>query len=186
MNILDAIARRRSIKRFTATPVTRDEIAALLDAACCAPNHRMTQPWRFYVLGPQARRAYGDALGVRKARKVEDAEAAALVRAKVAAEHEALPAMVAVAMVQDENPEIREEDYAATMMAVQNLCLAAEAIGLGAHIRSGGIMDDSAARSAVGVADGERIVATISLGEPADVPEPKARISAEQLTTWVD
>jgi hypothetical protein len=48
-----------------------------------------------------------------------------MVRDKVAGEHAALPAMIAVAMTADENPEIRTEDYAATMMAVQNICLAA-------------------------------------------------------------
>ncbi len=186
MDVLEAIKRRRSIKRFTATPVTRSQIEQLIEAGSWAPNHRMTQPWRFYVLGPQARRAYGEALGVRKARKVEDPDAAVQVREKVASEHEALPAMLAVAMVQDENPEVREEDYAATMMAIQNLCLAAEALGLGAHIKSGAVMQDPAARAAVGVKDDERIVATIHIGVPESVPEPKVRISPEQLTTWVD
>ena len=39
------------------------------------PNHRLTQPWRFYVLGPDARQAYGLVLGGRKARKIEDPDA---------------------------------------------------------------------------------------------------------------
>ena len=70
MNVSEAIAQRRSIKKFQDRPVTREEIEALLDAAVLAPNHHMTQPWRFYVLGPNARRAYGLALGERKARKL--------------------------------------------------------------------------------------------------------------------
>ena len=52
MNLLDSINSRRSIKTFTDRPVSRGEIEQLLTAACQAPNHRMTEPWRFYVLGP--------------------------------------------------------------------------------------------------------------------------------------
>ncbi len=186
MDVREAIHRRRSIKRFTDRPVTRDEIGTLLDAAVQAPNHRLTQPWRFYVLGPRARRSYGETLGGRKAKKVEDPAAARMVLEKVAAEHEQLPAMIAVAMILDENPEIREEDYAATMMAVQNIVLTATATGLGAHIKSGAVMDDAAARAAVGVGDGERIIATIHLGEPLEVPSPRERHSAAAFTRWVD
>ena len=76
---VSAIHARRSIKRFTDQPVSREQIEHLLEAAVQAPNHRMTEPWRFYVLGPQARRAFGEVLGGRKARKVEDPEAARAV-----------------------------------------------------------------------------------------------------------
>ena len=185
MNILDAINARRSIKSFTNRPVTRDEIERLLDAACQAPNHRMTEPWRYYVLGPESRRAYGEALGRRKAKRVDDAEAAEAVIVKVAETHEALPAMLAVAITLDDNPEIREEDYAAAFMGIQNLSLVADVMGLGTHIKTGGIMDDPAARAAVGLVDGERIVATISIGEPESLPEAKPRRPATDLTTWV-
>jgi nitroreductase len=185
MNVLDAIAHRRSIKKFTDRVISRGEIEQLLHAAAQAPNHRMTQPWRFHVLGPQARRAYGAALGDRKARRMEDAEAGRMVRDKVASEHEALPLMIVVAMHEDENPDIRQEDYAAVMMGVQNLGLAAVALGLGTHIKTGAVMDDPAARAAAGVAEGERIVAIVNVGEPQDVPEPKQRADAASLTTWM-
>ena len=185
MSVLDTIHSRRSIKDFTSRRVERDEIERILEAAAQAPNHRMTEPWRFYVLGPEARRAYGAALGARKAKRVEDPEAARAVLTKVAESHRDLPAMLAVAMTLDDDPEIREEDYAATFMAVQNLCLAAHAAGLGTHLKSGAVMHDPAARAAVGVPDGQRIVATISLGQPERVPEAKPRKPASALTTWV-
>jgi len=185
MTIFETIASRRSIKRFTDRPVSREEIKRLFDAAVQAPNHRMTEPWRFYVLGPDARYGYGEALGARKAKKVEDGEAAEAVLIKVAEAHRDLPAMFAVAVTLDDNPEIREEDYAATFMAIQNLCLTACAMGLGAHVKSGAVTDDPRARAAVGVLEGQRIVATISLGEPASVPEPKKRRDASDFTTWV-
>jgi nitroreductase len=185
MDILEAIGTRRSVKHFADRPVGRDEIELLLDAFVQAPNHRMTEPWRFYVLGPAARRAWGEALGARKAKKVEDPEAARAVREKVAGAEAGLPAAIAVSMTLNENPEIREEDYAATMMGVQNLLLAARAIGLASHIKTGAVMDDPRARAAVGVPEGERIVALIHLGEAASEPEKKARRPASELTTWV-
>ena len=185
MRISDAIESRRSIKRFTGRPVTREDVEAVLAAAALAPNHRLTFPWRFYVLGPDAREAYGRALGDRKARKLTDPEAAARTRDLVAAEHRALPAMIAVAVAGHDDPETREEDYAATMMAIQNLALAALERGLGTHIKTGAIMADPAARAAVGLPDDQRIVAVVNVGEPADVPPAKARRSAAELTTWL-
>jgi len=185
MRASEAIRERRSIKRFTDRPVSRDEIETLLAAATLAPNHRLTQPWRFYVLGPDARYAYGRALGEREARKIEEPESARAMRETVAQEHRALPCMIAVAVVNNENPEIRDEDYAATMMAVQNIALAAVELGLGTHIKTGGVMSDSAARQAAGVRDDERIVAIVNVGVPADVPPPKKREPATAFTTWV-
>jgi nitroreductase len=186
MLIYDAIANRRSIKRFTDRPVTREEIERLLDAATLAPNHKLTQPWRFYVLGPEARYAYGLALGNRKAKKIEDEAKAAQTRETVANEHRALPAMLIVAVRPNDDPELREEDYAAAWMAIQNLALVAIEMGLGTHIKTGAVMADPAARAAAGVKDDERIVAVVNIGEPADVPPPKARERAATLTTWMD
>ena len=185
MNILDAIHGRRSVRQFTDRAIARDEIEPLLEAAVAAPNHRLTQPWRFYVLGPVARRAYGATLGSRKAKKLEDPVAAQALIDKVAATEAALPAMLAVSMVVNENAETREEDYAATMMAIQNFMLAAHAAGLGTHVKTGAVMDDPRTRAAVGVPDGERIIATIQLGEPAAVAEAKPRRGASEVTTWL-
>lgn len=182
---LDALHGRRSIRQFTNRAPSRAEVELLLDAAVAAPNHRLTQPWRFYVLGPAARHAYGLALGNRKAKKIEDAAAADTMRNKVADEHAALPLMIAVSMVEDANPDIREEDLAATMMAVQNLAIAAVANGLGTHIKTGAIMNDPAARAACGIPDGEKVVAVLNVGEPASVPPARERRSAASLTSWV-
>jgi nitroreductase len=185
MHVSEAIRTRRSIKRFTDRIPTRDEIAALLDAAALAPNHRLTHPWRFYVLGPEARAAYGAALGARKARKVDDPALAQKTRDTVTAEHRALPAMIAVAIVKHDDPEIAEEDYASAMMAIENLALAAVERGLGTALKPGAIMNAPAARAAVGVPETERIVAIVNLGEPAEAPPPKTRHPASTFTTWV-
>jgi nitroreductase len=185
MPLIDLLRQRRSVKRFTDRPVTRAEIETLLDAAILGPNHRLTEPWRFYVLGPEAREAYGLAVGVRKARKIEDPDASRAMRDRVAAEHRALPCMIAVAVVKSDNPEIAEEDYAATMMGLQNLALTAVELGLGTAMRTGAVMGDEAARAAAGVAENERIVAIVNVGEPSEVPVGPKKRAASELTTWV-
>lgn len=185
MDVLEAIQSRLSIRQFTDRAISRSEIEQVLDAAVLAPNHRMTQPWRFHVLGPEARHSYGAVLGSRKAKKIEDPDAARAVVEKVAASERAVPALIMVGMTQDANPEIREEDYAATMMAAQNLMLAARAIGLGTHVKSGAVMDDPRTRELLGIPESERIVAMIQLGEPAATPEAKSRKPATEVTSWL-
>src|SRR5690606_37560468 len=122
-------------KEFAPHPVTREAVEELLDLALQAPNHRLTHPLRFHVLGPTARRAYGEILGARKAKKLEDPEAARALIARVGDTEAAIPVTIAVTVRLDENPEIREEDHATAMMAVQNLMLGALALGLGSHLR---------------------------------------------------
>jgi len=185
MSVMDVITTRRSIKNFTGRVITKDEIEQMLGAVCQAPNHRLTEPWRFYVLGPESREGYGRALGMRKAKKVEDPEAAQAVIDKVGRSHRDLPGLIIVAITQNENPEIREEDFAAAWMGIQNLSLAAHDMGLGTHLKTGAIMDDPNGRAAVGVAEGERIVAAIEVGEPESMPEGRARCASGDWTTWV-
>ena len=185
MHTSDAIKGRRSVKRFTDRAVSKEEMEIKLAAAALAPNHRLTQPWRFYVLGPAARYAYGLALGARKAKKVEDPAAGSALRETVGAEHRALPGMLAVAVVNTENAEQREEDYAAAMMAVQNISLTAVSLGLGTHIKTGAIMNDPAARAAVGLPDDQRIVAIVNVGVPSEEAPAKKREPATAFTVWV-
>jgi nitroreductase len=124
-------------------------------------------------------------LGARKAKKVEDPVAAQAVIEKVGNTHASLPAMIVVSMTLAENPEILEEDYAATMMGVQNLMLAAHAMGLATHLKSGAVMADPRAREVVGVPESERIVAIVELGEPAAPGEARPRRPATELTAWL-
>jgi nitroreductase len=70
------------------------------------------------------------------------------------------------------------------MMAIQNLALTAVALGLGTHIKTGGVMSDAASRAAVGVGESERIVAIVNVGEPAEMPPPRKGESAMAFTVW--
>lgn len=185
MNVLQAIAARRSISQFTDGPVSADHLRQLIDAAIQAPNHRMTQPVRFRVLGPATRHAYGAVLGARKAKKLEDPVAAQAVIDKASAAEAAVPAVIAVSVRVDENPEIREEDYATAFMGVQNLMLAAVSLGLGTRLRTGAVMDDPRAREALGVPEGERVVVMVQVGHPAATPYPKPRKAVDEVTRWL-
>jgi len=181
-----AIRARRSVKAFTDRPVPREVVEELLELAVLAPNHRLTEPWGFLVLGPEAKRALGRVLGRRKARKVADPAAAEAVRAKVEREVLAVPVILAVTCAEAEDPEVRAEDSAATFMAIENLLIAAAARGLGTHLKTGAVMDDPELRAALGVEAGRRIVAQIYLGEPAERPAPRPRTPAAEKTRWLE
>ena len=186
MDVTEAIRSRVSVREYEPRAIPREQIERLLGVALVAPNHRMTEPVEFRVMGPAAKRAYGEALAERKARKVEDEEAARLVREKVIRERLDVPAMVAVLVAEDDNPEIREEDYATAFMVVENLCLTAVAMGLGTHIKTGAVLGDAPLREALRTRHGQRVVAIVYLGVPATGPSPKARRPADEVTEWLD
>ena len=64
--------------------------------------------------------------------------------------------------------------------------LAAVDRGLGTHMRTGAVLEDPVARAAIGAREGERVLALLSVGVPAEVPEPKARQRSAELTRWVE
>jgi nitroreductase len=185
MQVLDAIKNRRSIKKFTDRTITRDEIESLLDLAVLAPNHGMTQPWGFIVMGEEARRAYGEVLGLRRTSRIDDPELAKTMMDRAIQGMVETPAIVAVTMHLDEDPETLEEDYAATFMAVQNILLAAVDMGLGTQIKTGAIMADPRLRDALGVEEGRRVVAFVFIGEPEEIPAAKVRAPAAEKTVWL-
>lgn len=185
MTVEQAIRARHSVKQFSQRPVTREDIETLLELAVQAPNHRVTEPWHFLVAGEEAKRALARVLGRRKSSKVSDPEAARLVREKVERNTMSLPALVVVAMEQNDNPEIREEDFAAAWMAIQNIALAAVERGLGTHIKTGAVMDDPELREAWRVPGDRRVIAMLELGEPAVEPRVTEREPAASRTTWL-
>ncbi|HUG28418.1 MAG TPA: hypothetical protein VMK53_08990, partial [Gemmatimonadales bacterium] len=137
----------------------------------------------FLVLGEAARAAYGRALGSRKAKKLDDPAAKDAMVERNVADAVAVPAMIGVVQALNENLEIREDDYAAIWMGIENLLLGALELGLGTHLRTGAVLGDAALRDPLGVGEGERLVALIQLGVPAETPEAKPRASAAERTT---
>ncbi len=186
MNVEAAINTRVSVKEYVDHPVPRAAIERLLELANAAPNHRMTEPLEWRVMGAGAKTAYGQALAGRKVAKIDDPDTARAVAGKVVRRSESIPAMIAVIQNEDESPEIREEDYATAFMAIQNLSLAAVEMGLGTHIKTGAVMGEPELRGALEVSDRQRVVAIVFLGEPAAVPQAKARTAAAERTRWLD
>jgi nitroreductase len=188
MDAIDAIQRRTSVRRFRPEPVPREILTRLLDCAVRAPNHKLTEPWRFTVLTGPARDRLADLRAAHRRKRFDDpasgeAQAAA---DKVRRETVETPAFVVVQCAVSADEQTREEDYAAAMMATANLMIAAQSLGIGTYLKTGGIMRDPGVAALVGLEDGFRIVAVLSLGYPAGEEPPRRRRAAAELTRWVD
>ena len=188
MDAYDALMRRVSTRSFQPRPVPRDAIARLLDAAVRAPNHKLTEPWRFAVLTGASRDRYAAIRRSHREGRFADPSAPDAARAVEKTWREALetPAVVVVSCVVADDAQRREEDLAAAWMAVQNLLTAATADGLGTYVRTGGIREEPALRELVGADEGVRVVAVVSLGYPAAEEPPRRRTPAAEKTRWLD
>jgi len=189
MDTYDAIARRTSVRTFKPDPVPRYVIERLLAAAVRAPNHKLTEPWRFVVVTGVAKARYADLRREYRRAKFDDpaSEQARKAGEKAWREHMDTPAFLFVLCAMSDDPVRREEDYGATMMAIQNLLIAATSDGLGTFVRTGGIMDHPGVRALVHVPDGYRVVSIVSLGYLAGQPDPTPRKKPlAELVTWVD
>jgi nitroreductase len=189
MDAHDAIARRTSTRTFRPDRVPRYVIERLLAAAVRAPNHKLTEPWRFAVLTGEAKRRYAEIRRAHRAKKFEgrsDEQAARAIE-KTYREHVETPAFIVVMCQVSDDPVTREEDFGATMMAIENLLVAAAADGIGTYMRTGGIMEHPDLKALVGVPERYRIVAIVSLGYLAGEPEPTLRRKPlSELTSWLD
>jgi nitroreductase len=158
---------RRTISRLEAPGPTAAELEAMLAAADAAPDHGLLHPWRLTVLDDPARervsRAYADAQ-----RAVQDA--AELVE-RAASKPLRGPCVIAAFARTVTHPKIPAwEQLAAAAAAVQNLCLAATALGYGSAWRTGWFIERPEVRSALGAADDEQVIGLVHLG----TPRPKA------------
>ncbi len=147
MDLETAIRSRRTHKAFAPEPVPDDLLDELLELARWAPNHHLTNPWRFRVIGPRALAALKLAAGPEAASKLDRA-----------------PTLVAVTALRSDDPVTAEEDLCATACATYAVLLAAHARGLVGYWRTPGVLHTPEGRSALGIADDERFVALIHLG----------------------
>ncbi len=180
---LDVLLTRRSVGKVRPDPVPRPVLEDLLGAATMAPNHHLTEPWRFVVLTGDARRAIGAAHASAVARARPDATPEALARE--AARLERAPAVVVCVAVGDpEDPVRAREDRDAVAAAVQNLLLAAHALGLAGMWRTGAMVDEPEVRAALGLGDADAIVAFVYLGWAATAPPERARRPLGDVVEW--
>ena len=157
MDLAELIRTRRTHKAFHPDPVDRETIDELLDLARWAPNHNLTNPWRFRVLGPQSLSRLKEAAGPESAPKLDRA-----------------PTLIAVSALQcGTDPLLDEEDRAATACAVYIVLLAAHERGLGGYWRTPEVLRRPEGRAACGIPDGEAVLGLIHLGRVfGDRPPP--------------
>lgn len=185
-SVLDLIKSRRTVRSFDGQPVPDAVLSDLIDAARWAPNHRMTEPWRFYVLrkGGERRRQVADLAYEWTLANVPNQRQAQ--SSAEAARQELLdaPALIYVYSLNGDSAEIAEENYSATSCAVQNLMLAAHAHGLGVGWSTGKPTRHDRLGEALGVEPGSRIVGCLYIGYPSSVPASK-RQEISQVTRWL-
>jgi nitroreductase len=167
----EAIRTRRTHKAYAAEPLDRATLDELFELARWAPNHRLTNPWRFRVVGPKALERLKEASG-------DPVAAAKLDRA---------PTLVVVSATQtQEDPVGDEEDLLATAAAAYAVLLAAHGRGLAGYWRTPAILRTEEGRAAAQVPDGERVIGLLHLGHPRQEPRVPERASPQDVTTYLD
>ncbi|MDQ3725549.1 MAG: nitroreductase [Actinomycetota bacterium] len=169
MDVETAIRTRRTHKAFAPEPLPRAEIDELLELACWAPNHNLTVPWRFRVVGPETLRRLKEAAGPEGAAKLDRA-----------------PTLIVVSCVLDGDPVTEEEDLHATAVASYIVLLAAHARDYVGYWRTPGLLRKPEGRAAVGLPDEERFVGLLHLGYPRQEKPAPERPGADRTTTYLD
>lgn len=168
MNLRELAAARRTHKAFGPEPVPRETLVELLGLARLAPNHHLTQPWRFRVLGPEALARLKEAAGPAEALKLDRAPTLAVVSAALSGD-----------LVQD------EEDVCATAAATMLVLLGATERGLASYWRTPSVLRTTRGRDALGVARGERVLGLLHFGAPARDPAPRERKPVETYVEFL-
>ena len=169
MDVETAIRTRRTHKAFGPEPLPREQIDGLLELARWAPNHHLTAPWRFRVVGPRTLERLKAAAGPEGAAKLDRA-----------------PTLIVVSCALGADPVRNEEDLHATAVASYIVLLGAHARGLAGYWRTPGLLRSAEGRAAVGLPDCERFVGLLHLGEPRQEKEPPERPPVDQTTTYLD
>lgn len=169
MDVGTAIRTRRTHKAFAPEPLPREQIDELLELASWAPNHNLTVPWRFRVIGPRTLGRLKEIAGPEGAAKLDRA-----------------PTLVVVSCVLSGDPVEEEEDLHATAAASYIVLLAAHARGFAGYWRTPGLLRDEQGRAAVGLPQEERFVALLHLGYPRQEKPAPERPGADRTTTYLD
>ena len=168
VDVETAIRTRRTHKAFGPEPLGREEILGLLELARWAPNHHLTAPWRFRVVGPETLARLKQVAGPEGAAKLDRA-----------------PTLILVSCVLGADPVQNEEDLHTTAVASYIVLLAAHARGYAGYWRTPGLLRSPEGLQAVGLSDGERFVGLLHLGHPRQEKEPPARPPIEQSTEFL-
>lgn len=168
MEVEEAVRTRRTHKAYASEPLDRATITELLDLARWAPNHHLTNPWRFRVVGPEALERLKDAAGPEGAKKLDRA-----------------PALVVCSASLSGDSQQDEEDLHAVAASAYIVLLTAHARGLAGYWRTPDLLLTEAGRAAVGLAEGERFVGLLHLGHPVQEQGPPERAPVEQVVEFL-
>lgn len=186
---LSRLRLRRSMTKAKPDPVTRRLVEAVIEAATWAPNHRRTEPWRFVVVTGERRVALGDVMAeALEARLAASGEEPALGQLdKERSKPLRAPVVVAVAAIPSTDPRVIEiEEVAATAAGVENMLLAAQALGLGAMWRTGDAAYDATVKAFLGFPPQAHLVAFIYLGYAEIVPPLSRLDNGKEKTIWLE
>lgn len=182
--VIDRIHQRRTIKPEQCVPGTISDtnIWRILECANWAPTHGYTEPWRFVVFSGEAKHQFAldHAEMYKKETPAEKFKQVAydkfINRAKTTSH------ILAIINKRGSNPKIPElEELQATAMAVQNMQLAASALGFAAYIHSGGMTYHKSMRTYLGFEEEDQVLGFLYLGIPNDEEKaPGRRISSIQ------
>ena len=190
MDVIHAIETRQSIGRVKQDPEPEVLIERILESAVHAPNHRLTEPWRFHVFTGKGRgelaRVRAEIARLQAEAEGEDEE---LATGRISRERKkAFRAPVVIAVICEAGRDEIEtlENYAACACAVQNMLLTAHALGLAAMWRTGPVAYHDHMRQFFGLREGDRIVAHLYVGYPDMGERPRRRQPAKEKTIWHD
>jgi nitroreductase len=185
MEVLEAIHTRYSAGKFKPDRVSRELIEQLLAAAVQAPNHYKVRPWRFAVLTGASREQLGEAMA--QSTKANKPDTTDEDLQKDRAKPLRAPVVIAVGVDKPAIPKAKEiENVCATAAAIQNILLAAHALGLVAIWRTGPSATDPAIKHFFGWEADQHLIGFVYLGYPAEMPAPYERPSFADRTMWLE
>ena len=186
METEQAIRTRRTVKAFDPEPIERQTLDELLELARWAPNHHLTNPWRFRVVGKQAlERLKWAAAELAAADAPPGADNAEVERA-AAAKLDRAPTLVVCSVMRADDLAERQEDRDAAACAAYIVLLAAHARGLAGYWRTPAVLRSTAGREAVELPSGEDFVGLLHLGRALQDAAPPERSDPAGYVTYLD
>ena len=178
MEALECIKTRRSVRKFTGQPVTREELEQVVAAAAYAPSWKNTQVARYIVVTDKEKKQH----------LADDCMMDFAFNQKTAS---GAPAMVVLTMITGRSGYERDGSFSTSQgthwqsfdagVAAQTFCLAAHALGLGTVIM--GVFDEDKVKQVVTIPEGQKVAALIAIGHPAEEPMCPKRKDVETLLT---
>lgn len=187
--VLTLLRNRRSMTKSRPDLVPREMVETVIEAATWAPNHRRTEPWRFVVVTGDARISLGTVMAQALAARSGDREGRPTEEQLEKERNKPLraPVVIGVGVYPSDDPRVVEiEEVAATAAGIENMLLAAQALGLGAMWRTGDAAFDPAIKKFLGLPEGAHLIAFIYLGYPEIIPPLSRTNNAKEKTIWLE